>query len=171
MFLERVMKNSYDRGVSAAEDPDDASAAAAVGAGRRELNQHLITLHGAIHLIWRNEDIIVPAGLARFRAHKPKAVAMYIQTAGKQVAAVGGKGEGPVIAVGFDQFAAGGHAVELFQQHAALPASTEAQLAHQLLIPGALAGRAFNAVKELAVSHFGSFGAGSHKSHQRWCLC
>src|SRR5450631_4020199 len=113
MFLERVMKNSYDRGVAAAEDPNDASAMAAVGPGGREFNQHLVALHGPIHLVGRNEDVVVPASLARFRADEPEAVAMHIQTAGKQVTAIGCQGEGPVIAIGFDQFAAGGHAIEL----------------------------------------------------------
>jgi hypothetical protein len=76
-----------------------------------------------------------------------------------------------MIAVGLNQFATGGHAIELFQQHAAFPASAEAQFAHQLLVPGALAGRAFNAAKEFAVSHFWVFGADLRKWHQRPCLC
>jgi hypothetical protein len=76
-----------------------------------------------------------------------------------------------VVAVGFDQFPAGGHAVKLFHEHAAFPASPEAEFAHQLLVPGALASGTFNAVEELAVSHSGYFGADLHKSHQRPCLC
>jgi hypothetical protein len=126
---------------------------AAVGAGGREFNQDLIALHGAIQLVRRNEDVVVSAGLARFRADKSEAVAMHIQTTGEEVAAIGCMGKRPMIAVGLYQLATGGHAVELFQQHAAFPASAEAQFAHQLLVPGALAGRTFNAAKEFAVSH------------------
>jgi hypothetical protein len=76
-----------------------------------------------------------------------------------------------MIAVGLDKFAPGGHAVQLFQQHAAFPASAEAQFAHQLLVPGALAGGTFNAVEELAVSHSGYLGADLPKSRQGPCLC
>src|SRR5580693_1347059 len=103
MFVECVMKNPYDRGVAASEDPDDASAVAAVGPGGCEFHQHLVALHGAIHLVGRNEDVVVPASLAGLQADEPEAVAMHIQTAGKQVAAIGRQGEGPVVAVSFDQ--------------------------------------------------------------------
>jgi len=76
-----------------------------------------------------------------------------------------------MIAVGLYQFATGGQAVQLFQQHAAFPASAKAQFAHQLLVPGTLASRTFNAVEEVAVSHSEYFWADLHKSHQRPCLC
>ncbi len=76
-----------------------------------------------------------------------------------------------MIAVGLDQFATGGHAVQLFQQHAAFPASAQAQFAHQLLVSGTLASGTFNTVEEFAVSHSGYFWADLHKSHQRPCLC
>jgi hypothetical protein len=76
-----------------------------------------------------------------------------------------------MIAVGLYQFATGGHALQLFQQHAAFPAPAKAQFAHQLLVPGTLAGGKFNAVEELAVCHSGYFWADLHKSHPRPCLC
>jgi hypothetical protein len=58
-----------------------------------------------------------------------------------------------VIAVGLDQFAARGHAIELFEQHTALAPATQAQFADQLLVAGTVAGRAFNSMKEFAVGH------------------
>jgi len=89
VILKRIMENPYDRGVAAAKDPDDASAVAAVGPGGRQFNQHLIALHGAIHLVGRNEDVVVSASLARFRADESEAVAMHVQTAGEEVVAIG----------------------------------------------------------------------------------
>ena len=94
-----------------------------------------------------------PLAWRALRPHEAEAVAMHIQTAGDEVVARGGLGQRPVIAVGFDQFAAGGHAVELFEQHAAFPAATQAQFADQLLVAGALAGGTFDTVEEFAVSH------------------
>ncbi len=58
-----------------------------------------------------------------------------------------------MIAVRFNQFAARGHAVELFQQHATLSPATEAQFANQLLVACPLAGGTFDTVEEFAVGH------------------
>ncbi len=58
-----------------------------------------------------------------------------------------------MVAVRLDQFAAGGHAIQLFDQHAALPAAAKAELANQLLIARALAGGAFNTAEEFAIGH------------------
>ena len=127
----------------------------AVGPGWGEFNQHLVALHGAVHLIRRNEDIVISAGLAGFRPHEAKAIAMHIQTAGDEVVAGGGLGQRPVIAVRFNQFAARGQAVELFEQHATLSPATEAQFANQLLVAGPLAGRTFDTAEEFAVGHSG----------------
>ncbi len=159
MLVKRIMKDADHRGVAAGEDPGDAPAAPAVGSGRRKFHQDLVALHGAIHLVGRNKDVVVTASLAGFRPHKAKAVAMHIQTAGEQVVARGCLGKRPVIAVRLDQFAAGGHAVELFQQHAAFAPATQPQFANQLLVAGALAGGTLNTVEEFAVSHSRYIGA------------
>ena len=58
-----------------------------------------------------------------------------------------------MIAVRFHQFAARGHAVELFEQQATLSAAAQAQFANQLLVAGALAGRTFDTAEEFAVGH------------------
>ena len=82
MLVKRIMEDAHHGWVAAAEDPGDAPAAPSVGPGRRQFYQHLVALHGAIHLVGRNEDVIVTASLAGFRPHKAKAVAMHIQAAG-----------------------------------------------------------------------------------------
>ncbi len=125
----------------------------AVSPRRSQFYQYLVALHGAIHLVGRNEDIVITAGLAGFRPHKAKAVAMYIQTAGDQIVTRNGLGQGPVIAVRFNQFAPRGHAVELFDQHTALSPAAQAQFANQLLVAGSLARGTFDTMEEFAVGH------------------
>ena len=153
VVVQRVVKNADHRRVAASEHSRDAAALPAVGPGRRQFHQDLIALHGAVHLVGRNEDVVIPAGLAGLRPHKAEAIAVHIQTAGDQVAASGCLGQRPVIAVGLDQFAARGHAVQLFEQHTAFAAPTQPQFADQLLVAGTLAGGAFNSMEEFAVSH------------------
>src|SRR5579859_2848437 len=171
VILMRMVENSDNRGVAAAKHPDNSPVLPAVRPGWCPFHEHLVALHGAIHLVGRNEDVVVPAGLARFRADKPEAVAMDIQAAGKQVVAMRCLGKRPMIPVGLDEFPARGHAAQLFQQHAAFPASAQPQFPHQLFVAGALAGGTLNALEELAVSHSGYFWPDSHKSHQSPCLC
>ncbi len=171
MVVKRIMEDADHGGVAAAENPGDASALAAVGPGRREFHQYLVALHGAIHLVGRNKDVVVTASLAGLWPYEAKAVAMHVQTAGEQVVAGDRHGEGPVIAVRLDQLAAGSHAVELFQQHAAFPAAAQPQFPDQLLVAGTLAGGTFNAMEEFAVGHSGYSCADMGKSHQRPCLC
>ena len=125
----------------------------AVSPGWSEFYQYLVALHGAVHLVRRNEDIVIAAGLAGLRPHETKAVAMYIQTAGDEVVTRGGLGQGPVIAVRFNQFAPRGHAVELFDQHTTLSPAAQAQFADQLFVAGPLAGRTFDTMEEFAVGH------------------
>ncbi len=153
VFVKRIMEGADHRRVAAAEHPGDAPAAPPIGPGRRQFDQYLVALHGAVHLVGRDKDVVIAAGLPALRPHEPKAVTVHIQTAGNQVVARGCLGQGPVITVWFDQFAARGHAVELFEQHAAFAAPTQPQFANQLLVAGALAGRTFDAVEKFAVSH------------------
>jgi hypothetical protein len=153
MLVKRIMEDAHHGGVSPAEYPDDSPAVAAVGPGWSEFYQYLIALHGAVHLILRNKDIVIAAGLAGLRPDESKTVPMHIQTAGYEVIAQGGLREGPVIAVRFNQFAPRSHTVELLHQHATLSAATEAQFANQLLIARPLAGRTFDTVEEFAVGH------------------
>jgi hypothetical protein len=74
----RVVKNTDHRGVAASEHPRDAAALPAVGAGRRQLHQDLISLHGAVHLVGRDEDVVIAAGLAGLRPHKAETIAVYV---------------------------------------------------------------------------------------------
>src|ERR1700677_3814813 len=82
MLVKRIMEDAYHGGVAPAEYSGDAPAEAAISPRWSEFYQHLVALHGAVHLVRRNEDIVIAAGLAGFRPHETKAVAMYIQTAG-----------------------------------------------------------------------------------------
>src|SRR3984885_8385196 len=82
MLVKRIMEYAYHGGVAPAEYSGDAPAEAAISPRWSEFYQHLIALHGAVHLVRRNEDIVIAAGLTGLRPHKAKAVAMYIQTAG-----------------------------------------------------------------------------------------
>src|ERR1700722_4953462 len=153
MLVQSIVKDAYHGRVAPGEYPGDAPAEPAVGPRGRKLYQHLVALHGAVHLVGRNEDIVVTAGLAGLWPDKAKAVAMEIQATGEQVMVGDRLGQRPVIAVGFDQFAAGGHAVQLFHQHAPFPTATQPKFANQLLVTGALAGGTFNTAEEFAVSH------------------
>src|ERR1700733_7484592 len=82
MLVKRIMEDAHDGGVAPAEYSGYAPAKAAISPRWSEFYQHLIALHGAVHLVGRNEDIVIAAGLAGLRPHKTKAVAMYIQPAG-----------------------------------------------------------------------------------------
>jgi hypothetical protein len=165
MVVERIMEDADHGGVAAAENPGDASALASVRPGRREFHQYLVALHSAIHLIGRNKDIVVTASLAGLWPYEAKAIAMHVQTAGEQVVASERHRECPMIAVRPDQLAAGSHAIELFQQHAALAAAPQPQFPDQLLVAGALAGGTFNAMEEFAVGHSGYSCADMGKLH------
>ena len=99
MVVQRIMEDAHDGGVAADEDPGDAPAAPAVRPGRSQFHQHLVALHRAIHLVGRNEDVVVTASLAGLRTDEAEAVPMHIQTAGEQVVAGGCLGQRPVIAV------------------------------------------------------------------------
>src|ERR1700677_2667402 len=102
MIVKRIMEDAYHGGVAPAEHSGDAPAVSAVGSGRSQFHQYLVALHGAVHLIRRNEDIVIAAGLAGFRPNETKAVAMHIQTSGDEVVPGGGLRQGPVIAVRFN---------------------------------------------------------------------
>ena len=65
----------------------------------------------------------------------------------------GGGGDGPLLAVGFDEMAGGGEAGEMFEEEAAFAASAERELADELLVSGALAGGSLDAAEEFAVGH------------------
>ena len=86
--------------------------------------------------------------LARIGAHEAVAVAMQIEAAGDEVVAGGRRcsGNAPVLAIGLDEVAAGGHAGELLEEQTALAAAAEAEFAHQLLVSGFAAGGACDAV-------------------------
>ncbi len=77
---------------------------------------------------------------------------MQVQTPGNQVGAGSGcLGQTPVVAIGLDQRATDGETRKLFQQQAALAASAQAKLPHQLLIAGTASGGAADAGEEIAV--------------------
>jgi hypothetical protein len=83
---------------------------------------------------------------------------MQIEAARDQVAARGsGARESPLIVIGADEIAAGGHARELLLEQAALASSAEAEFADELLVSGALSRGSADAVEELAVSGHRSF--------------
>ena len=56
-----------------------------------------------------------------------------------------------MIAVWFDQFAAGGQPGEVFEQQATIAATTQSHFADQLLVAGTLAGCALDAPEQVTV--------------------
>ena len=82
------MKDADDGGIAALEHADDAALAAPVGLGRLHFHQHLVALHGAVDLVGRNEDIVLPDGLARIGAHKSEAIAMQVEASGGEIIAM-----------------------------------------------------------------------------------
>src|SRR5271168_4980985 len=73
MLVKRIMEHAYHGGVAPAEYSGDAPAEAAVSPRWSEFYQHLVALHGATHLVRRNEDIVITASLADFRPHEAEA--------------------------------------------------------------------------------------------------
>ena len=57
-FGLRIVKDADDRRIPPFENAGDAAKAAPVGTRRREFHQHLVTLHGAIDLVGRDEDVV-----------------------------------------------------------------------------------------------------------------
>src|SRR6202012_1650297 len=59
----------------------------------------------------------------------------------------------PVLAIGFDQVAARGHAGELFEEKTPFAAAAEAKFANQLLVSGFGAGRTCDMRQQFAIGH------------------
>ena len=58
----------------------------------------------------------------------------------------------PVVIVGLGEFAAGGEAGEVLEEETAFAAAGEREFADELLVAGALAGRALDATEQVAVA-------------------
>ena len=67
-------------------------------------------------------------------------------------------GNAPVLAIELDQLAARREAGQLLQQQAAFPAAGQAELAHQLLVSGFLAGGAADARHQFPIGHISRVG-------------
>ncbi len=118
--------------------------------GRHELDEHLVALHGAVDLVRRDEDVFVDAGAGLFCIGPDEAVAVAVEVepAGDEVVASGdGAGQRPVVAVELDQSPGCGEAGEVLDEQAAFAPAGEREFADELLIAGALAGRAFDAAE------------------------
>jgi hypothetical protein len=71
-----------------------------------------------------------------------------VEAAGDEVVARGdGAGHGPMVAVELDQPPGGGEAGEVLDEEAAFASSGQREFADELLVAGALAGRAFDAAE------------------------
>jgi hypothetical protein len=153
----RVAEDAYDGGIAALEDSGDAPKTAAIGAGRRQFDQDLVALHRAIDFVGRNKDVIVfSCALACIGTDEAISVAMKIETTREQVVArcaAGLAGDGPMLAVGFDEVAASGDAGELFQKQAPLAPAAQADFADQLLVTGFASGRTRNVRQQFAIVH------------------
>jgi hypothetical protein len=122
----RVVKDANDRGIAADEDAGYATQSAAIASRRSPLDQYLITLHGSVHFVGRDEDVFLACALALVWTHKSKAVPMQIESSGDEVVARGGCfGDSPAVAFGFDEMAGGGEAGKMLLKQAALAASAE----------------------------------------------
>lgn len=161
-----VMKCADDGGIAAGEDAGNPAEAAAVGAGWGQLDQDLVSLHGAVDLVGRNEYVIVLragaryvfAGLARVGTDEAVTVAMEVEPSGDEVVAGAGAGgcragQGEDAADVFDEMAACDQPPKLFQQQATLAAAAEAELAHKLLVAGFRTSTAGDVGKEGVVVH------------------
>ena len=64
-----------------------------------------------------------------------------------------GAGDGPVVAIDLDEFAASGEASELLGEKTTLFAAAETEFADELLVTGFFAGRASDAAEEFGIGH------------------
>ena len=155
------MEDADYGGVPAGEDADDAAELTAVGESgialaRQELDEHLVALHGGVDFVGRDEDVFADghAALPGVGPDEAEAVAVQVEASGDEVVASDdGAGHRPVVAVELDESSGGGEAGEVLEQQAAFAASGQRELADELLVAGALAGRAFDAAEEFAVGH------------------
>src|ERR1700722_17717412 len=81
LVAARVAEGADDGGVAALHDAHDAPGAASIGLRRLHFHQDLVALHGAVDLVWRNEDVVVTDLLARIGPDESEAVAMQIEPA------------------------------------------------------------------------------------------
>ncbi len=151
------MKDADDCGITAFENARDAAEAATIGTRRREFDQHLVTLHGPVDLVGRDEDVIFFWGtLAGVGPHESIAVTMQIEPTGDEIVArpaAGFLGNAPVLAIGFDKVAARGDAGELLEKQAAFATPAEAQFTHQLLVSGFAACGARDLRQQFPIGH------------------
>ena len=149
----RVVEGADDGRIAAGEDASDASALSAVCAWWGKFNEDLIALHGAVDFVGRDEDVFFSGRGSGVWSDEAEAIAMDVEAAGEQVVLRVFGGDGPVIAVGFGQFAASREAVELFEEQAAFAAAAQAQFTHELFVSGGSARSAIDTPEELVVGH------------------
>ena len=123
-----VVEDADDGGVAAVENAGDATGAASVAASGGFVGEDLVALHGAVNLVRRDEEVVV-AGGAAIGADEAVAFPVEVEAAGDEIIAGGsvfsgevggeglagglfggGGGEGPLLVINFDEFAAGSDA-------------------------------------------------------------
>ena len=154
----RIVKNAHHSGVAPLQHPHDPALTAPVGLRRFYFDQHLVALHGAVDLVWRDEDVFLSRRLAHIWPYKSVAVPVQIEPPCGQIFArpphAGNHpGNAPVLPVQQEEFAARRQPGKLFQQQAPLPPAAQSQFAHKLLVSGLLTGRAGNPCQQFTIGH------------------
>jgi hypothetical protein len=176
-----VVEDADNGRVAASEHASDSARAAAVATAWGFVDEDLVSLHSAVQLVGWDEEVVVAVG-ALVGADEGVTVAVQIDAAGYEAVSrgamfdrligVGARGAGgllgcggreaPLFGVELDELAASGDAGELFEEETALPATTQAKFADELLVAGPMPGRAFDPADEFAVGP--RIGGASHCS-------